>query len=156
MVKNVNVLLEEAENFHKNKEYLDARKTYLQVLKEDKTNREALIGLAGVHHDEGNTKESIRRYRMVNQIYPGDAHLLHDLGCALAERGILNEGLTYLFQAKDISPKDVGIMKSKSLVSLMAAVESLDELSYFCVPKEREKYQNMSQFIKKFVNGRNF
>ena len=81
-----------------------AREQYQKILKKDRTNRNAIIGLARLYYRGGDLKNAERLYREGLSMYRNDAVIMNDLGLCYARKGQLNESIAMLQAALQVSP----------------------------------------------------
>jgi len=81
-----------------------AREHYQKILKKDTTNRNAVIGLARLYYRGGDLSSAERLYRKGLSMYRNDAVIMNDLGLCYARKGQLNESISMLQAALQVSP----------------------------------------------------
>ncbi len=81
-----------------------AEKHYLEALKLEPTNKEALLELARVHDGQGNLAEAMSYYKKAVAAHPQDATAHNDLGLCFARQNRLQDAAKELEKAITLAP----------------------------------------------------
>jgi Flp pilus assembly protein TadD len=103
----------------------EARRHYEEVLKADPTNRTALVGLARLHHRQGNLEAAITAYRRAAGTLANDPVVLNDLALCLARANRHDEAIAQLRTAVALKPDS--LMYRNNLAAVLIQAHRADE-----------------------------
>ena len=122
--------------------WIEAKKTYLRILKLDSTNLKAISQLGSIYDQEYDLGKAIKYYRMLIQLDSTNSYYYKVNAKVAKKAGLLRESFQYLSFAHKLNPKDISVLIDLAdLFFLNKQIEEADSILHMAYQEDSSNIQ---------------